>query len=163
MNELDQAKRALNHLSSGEWAIFGGAAWILVVDFIIGNRITQDYFSSVSLIVAPLALGVLAALFVKHGGQQSPSNSLYPSTLNAASVGIVVFAALDLLNGIVNEFSSSGEFYEITLYIAAATILAGMMMMRQSSDVSPDDATDGLSNPGATRADDATPEPPAEQ
>ncbi len=135
MNVIDQAKRVLESLSPGEWAISGGAAWILVVDFIIGSEITQDYFTGVSLIVAPLALALLAAVFMRYSGEQSASNSLYPSTANAAGVGIIVFAALDLLNGLVNEFSSSGEFYEITLYIAAAAILVGMMQTRQGQVV----------------------------
>lgn len=132
MSAADQIKRVFDNLSQGEWAVSIGAAWILIVDFVIGNRITQDYFVSVTLIVAPLSLALLVAVFVKHGGNHSPANSLYPSTVNAAGIGIVVFSALDLLNGLANEFSSSGEFYEITLYVASAAILLGLVQMRQS-------------------------------
>lgn len=132
MDVNEQTQRIVKALAPGEWLAGAGAAWILVVDFVIGNRISEDYFATVLIIVAPLSLALLAAVVVKHGGNESVWNSLYPATLNAAGVGIIVFAALDLLNGLVNEFSSSGEFYEITLYIAAAAVLVGMVQLSRS-------------------------------
>ena len=133
MDANEQAQRILNGLTPGEWLVAAGAAWILVVDYLIGVTITEDYWSGILLIAAPLSLALLAAVLVKHSGNESAWNHLYPATVNAAGVGIVVFVVLDLLNGIANDFSSSGEFYEITLYIAAAVILGGMIQMRQQS------------------------------
>lgn len=42
-----------------------------------------------------------------------------------------MLAVLDLLNGLFNQFGSSGRFYEITFYLAAAAIGAGAWMVRQ--------------------------------
>jgi hypothetical protein len=133
MNSENQMQDIFQRLTTGEWLVTAGAAWIFIVDYIIGNRITQDHFVSVQTIIAPLSLLVLLAVWVKHGGKESVWNTLYPATLNAAGVLIVVFVALDLLNGLANEFSSSGEFYEITLYIAGAVILGGLVSSAQSS------------------------------
>lgn len=119
-------------ISVGEWILCAGAAWILLVDFTVGNRLQEEYFASVLLIVAPLSLFTLMAVYANASGS-SPFNGLYPGTVNAAGIGIVVFAALDLLNGLANEFSDSGEFYEITFYLAAVAVLGGLIQMRQES------------------------------
>ena len=109
-----------------------GAAWILIVDFFIGNRIQEEYFATVILVAAPLSLAILLAVWAQAANNGSSWNSLYPGSVMAAGIGIVVFTVMDLINGIANEFSQSGEFYEITLYIAAAVILFGMVQIRQS-------------------------------
>lgn len=128
------ASEVFNKLSTAEWIISAGAAWILVVVYFIGNRIQYEYFSSVQVIVAPLSLAVLLAIFVRHGGNESAWTKLYPGTVNLAGVVIVAFAVMDLFNGLANDFSESGEFYEITLYVAAAVIGGGLFQLRQESD-----------------------------
>ena len=55
--------------------------------------------------------------------------SLYPWIAVTATWGIVVFAALDLLNGLVDEFV--GSFYETTLYLSAAAGGAGAYLHGQ--------------------------------
>jgi len=120
-------------LSTAEWMISAGAAWILVVVFFIGNRIQYEYFASVQTIVAPLSLVVLLAIFGRHGGGESAWNKLYPGTVNLAGLVIVAFVVMDLFNGLANDFSDSGEFYEITLYVAAAVIGGGLFQLRQEA------------------------------
>jgi len=128
------SNEVFNNLSTAEWIISAGAAWILVVVYLIGNRIQYEYFASVLVLVAPLSLAVLLAVFVRNGGNESAWNKLYPGTVNLAGVVIVAFVALDLLNGLANDFSDSGEFYEITLYIAAAVMAGGLFQLRQEAD-----------------------------
>ncbi len=126
-----QPGEVFNNLSTAEWMIAAGSAWILVVVYLIGNRIQYEYFASVQLIAAPLSLAVLLAVFVRNAGNESAWNKLYPGTVNLAGVVIVAFVAMDLLNGLANDFSESGEFYEITLYIAAAVMAVGLFQLRQ--------------------------------
>ena len=106
----------------------GAAAWIFVVVFVIGNRLATDYSTSVAVIGALLSLIVLASTYaakMDKGGL----GSLYPWIAVMATWGIVVFAALDLLNGLVDEFV--GSFYETTLYLAAAAGGAGAYLHGQ--------------------------------
>lgn len=107
----------ISKLSLSELLIGGGAAWIFVVVFIVGNRLTADYSTSVAVIGALLSLIVLGSAYaakMDKGGL----GTLYPWIAVTATWGIVVFVALDVLNGLTNEFV--GSFYEATVYLAAA-------------------------------------------
>lgn len=121
----------LANLKPNEMLIAAGAAWILVVVYVLGDRLTEDYGAGVLLIVAPMAAALLFAVGAKHGGRESAWNSLYPASINALGSLIVLFLALDILNGLSDDFSSSGEFYEITMYVAGAAILGGVVFRDQ--------------------------------
>ena len=131
MNDT-QPGEVLNNLTPAEWIITAGAAWILFVDFFIGNRIQEEYFATVLIVAAPLSLVLLLAVIVRNGAE-SAWNGLYPGTVNAAGIVIIVFTVMDLFNGLTNEFSQSGEFYEITFYIAVAVIAVGLFQLRQQA------------------------------
>ncbi len=128
-----QPGEVFNNLSTGEWIIAAGAAWILFVDFFIGNRIQEEYFATVLIVSAPVSLVMLMAVIVRNGGTESAWNGLYPGTVNAAGIVIITFTVMELFNGLTNEFSQSGEFYEITSYIAAVVIAVGLFQLRQQT------------------------------
>jgi hypothetical protein len=131
MTEAQSGNDLLNSLSPGEWAVSAGALWILVVNYLVGYTIQEEYGTWLTQFTAPLSIAILLAVFVKNNGKTSAWNGLYPGTVFAAGIGIVFFTAADLLNGLVNDFSQSGEFYEITAYLAAAAVAFGIWSIQQ--------------------------------
>jgi hypothetical protein len=124
----------LSNLSTAEMLIGGGAAWIFVVDYLIGSRIAWDYGASTT--ASMLSLAILAAIWFYPRGGDAAWKSMYGTVLLVAGWGVVVLAGLDLVNGLINDnfSSSSGRFYEVTYYIAAAVIGMGAIQMRSQSD-----------------------------
>ena len=119
-------------LSTGEMILGVSAVWIFLVVYVLGNRIADDYGNSaVSAPAAMVSLGIVAAIFYYHKGGEGSWRDLYPWIAVVAAWGVVVLLGLDLLDGIVNDFSSSGEFYEITAYLAAAAMGVGAYMVGQ--------------------------------
>lgn len=126
------AKGMMGTLSTGEIVLGLSAVWIFLVVYVIGNRLANEYGnSSVAVPAAMLSLGIVAAIFYYHNGSEGSWRSLYPWIAVVAAWGVVVLLGLDLLDGIVNDFSSSGEFYEITAYLAAVGLGVGAYMVGQ--------------------------------
>jgi hypothetical protein len=124
-------KNVFDSLTNGEKVLGVAAAWLFLINYVLGNRITDDYYGTVVVWVSMLALGILTAIYFYHFGKDAAWHALYPWMARVAAWGIVVLAVLDLLNGILHEFSTSGRFYEITFYIAAAVMGAALYLMRQ--------------------------------
>jgi hypothetical protein len=119
--------------STGEMILAGSATWIFLVVYVLGNRITDDYGNSaVAVPSAMAALAIAAGVFFYNRGGSGSWRSLYPWLVVVLAWGIVVLAALDLLDSIINDFSSSGEFFEITYYIAAAGLAVGAWQVGQA-------------------------------
>lgn len=133
MNAQEQLGQMVRSLKTNEWLLVAGAAWIFIVDYIIGNRIDYEYSSTALIIVAPLSAVLLLAVWAKHSSTDSAWSPLLPGLTTVAAILIVTFVGLDLLNGLFNDFTSHGEFYEITLYLAGAAVLAGLVLPQQSS------------------------------
>lgn len=127
------AKGKLGAFSTGELILGLSAAWIFLVVYVIGNRLADDYGnSSVAVPAAMVSLGIVAAIYFYNSGGDGSWRSLYPWIAIVAAWGVVVLLGLDLLDGIINNFSSSGEFYEITAYIAAAAMAGGAYLVGQN-------------------------------
>ena len=129
------AQQVFGSLTVGELVLAGGALWIFFVVYVIGNRLADDYGnSSVMVPSAMVSLGILAAIYFNSRGGDGEWRKLYPWIVVVGAWGVVVLLALDLLDGIVNDFSSSGEFYEITAYLAAIAMAIGAWMIGQRED-----------------------------
>ena len=98
MKAQEQLGQMVRSLKTNEWLLVAGAAWIFIVNYIIGKQLDYEYASSGLIIVAPLSAVLLLAVWAKHGGKDSGWNALYPGIINAAAMLIVTFVALDLLN-----------------------------------------------------------------
>ena len=131
MNETGSGANIFEDWSPGEWMLAGAAAWILVVDYLFGFIIQEEYGSALLDFTAPLSLAVVVAIFVRHGAKGSKWNDLYPATIRAAAIGIAFFTAGDVLNSLANEFTENGEFYEITAYLAGAVAAVGAFQLGQ--------------------------------
>jgi hypothetical protein len=129
--DLPVEKNVFDSLTTGEKVLGGAAAWLFIIDYVIGNRLTDSWLDSVVVWVGMLSLGIVLAIYFHHFGREAIWHPFYPWLIQVAAWGIVVLAVLDLLNGIFNEFGRSGRFYEITFYLAAAAIGAGAWMVRQ--------------------------------
>jgi len=123
-------KGFFGRLSTGEMILALGAAWIFVVVFVIGNRFYEDYDTSVLVMVTPMVMAILAAMYLYHAGGDGSWRSLYPGLVVAVAWGVVILVALDLLNGFTNSFKT-GEFYETTLYIATVAMAVGAYQVGQ--------------------------------
>jgi hypothetical protein len=126
------ASGMLGNLSTGEKLIGGGAAWLFVINYVIGSRIAWDYGASTT--ASMLALGILAAIYFNPRGGDAAWKGLYKTILVVAAWGIAVLAGLDVLNGLINDnfAGSSGRFYEVTYYVAAAVMAFGAYQMSQA-------------------------------
>jgi hypothetical protein len=129
--ELPVEKNVFDSLTTGEKVLGGAAAWLFIVDYVIGNRLTDSWLGSVAVWVAMLSLAIVLSMYFYHFGKEAAWHPFYPWLARVAAWGIVVLAVLDLLNGLLNQFGSSGRFYEITFYLAAAAVGAGAWMVRQ--------------------------------
>ena len=119
--------------STGEMILAGSAAWIFLVVYVLGDRIADEYFNSgVSVPSAMASLAIVAGIYFYNKGGSGSWRSLYPWLVVVLAWGVAVLAGLDLLDGIINDFSSSGEFYEITYYIAAAGLAGGAWQIGQA-------------------------------
>lgn len=126
----DTTSGILGKLTTAELLMTGAAAWIFLIVYVTGDRITFDYSTSAGTLGALLSLVALATTFsakMEKGGL----GAHYPWLARTAIWGIAVFAVLDLINGLANDFV--GSFYETTLYIAAAAGAAGAYLHTQES------------------------------
>ena len=127
------ASGMMGKLSTGEMLLGIGAAWIFLVVYVIGDRISSDYGGAVLDVLAVLCLIVLASMYFSKADGDSGWKAHYPWVAVTAAWGVVILAALDLLHSVANDFTSSGEFYEITLYIAAAVVALGAYQLKNES------------------------------
>lgn len=130
-SDVPAEKNVFDTLTNGEKVLGAAAAWLFIINYVIGDRLTESWRSSVSVWVAMLALVIMVAMYLHHFGRDAIWHPFYPTVVRAAAWGIVVLAVLDLLNGVFNDFGTSGRIYWVTFYIASATIGAGAYMMRQ--------------------------------
>ena len=129
--DLPVEKNVFDAHTNGEKVLGSAAAWLFIIDYVIGNRLTDSWLGSVAVWVAMLSFFIVVAMYLHHFGRDAIWHPFYPTLIQAAAWGIVVLAVLDLLNGLFNQFGSSGRFYEITFYLAAAAIGTGAWMVRQ--------------------------------
>ena len=126
------ASGMMGKMSTGELLMGLGAAWIFLVDYVIGNRLADDYYGSVALMVAMLALIVLVSMYFSKADGDSGWKAHYPWVATTVVWGILTLAVLDVLNGLINDnfYSGSAAFYEITFYVAAAVAAFGAYQVK---------------------------------
>lgn len=129
--ELPAEKNIFDTLTTGEKALGAAAAWLFIINYVVGNRLTESWQGSIVVWVSMLALGIVVAMYLHHFGREAIWHPYYPTLTRVAAWGIVVLGVLDLLSAIFNNFPPSGRFYWITFYLATAAIGTGAYLMRQ--------------------------------
>ncbi len=129
-DEAPAEKNVFDTLTNGEKVLGAAAAWLFIINYVIGNRLIEDWVGSVSVWIAMLSLLILVAMYLHHFGSDAIWHPFYPTLAQAAAWGIVVLAFLDLANGVFNDFGSSWFFWG-AFYIASAAVGVGAYLMRQ--------------------------------
>lgn len=127
----ESAKNTMNQLSSGERLIAIGALLILVIDWLIGTLILDDYgLSNISVLIP---IGLLAAMYFYYSGAESSWHALYGTIIRVgawAMVIIAVYAAIDDTLITSNRFSGATMFYELVFYAAGVLFAVGAWQLR---------------------------------
>ena len=130
-DEAPAEKNVFDTLGNSEKVLGAATAWLFFINYIVGNRITEEYGGSVTVWVSMLSLWILVVMYLYHFGRDAVWHPFYPRLVRVAAWGIVVLAFLDLINGVFNSFSASGRFFEIAFFLASAAIAVGLYLMRR--------------------------------
>ena len=77
----------MGKMSTGELLMSLGAAWILVVVYVIGNRIASDFGNSMLVTASLLSLLVLGSGYAANSGKGGGLGSVYPMGSRGGHLG----------------------------------------------------------------------------
>jgi hypothetical protein len=127
---MDSAKNMMGQLSNGERLIALGALLILVVDWLIGTLILDDYgLSNISVLIP---IGLLAAMYFHYNGSKS-EHSHYGTIVRVGSWAMAIIAVYALIDDTIitsNRYAGATMFYELVFYAAGALFAVGAWQMR---------------------------------
>jgi hypothetical protein len=124
-------QNTINQLSSGERLIAIGALLILVVDWLVGTLILDEY--GLSNITVLIPIGILAAMYFYYSGTESPWHHLYGTIVKVgawAMVIITVYALIDDTLITSNRYSGATLFFELVFYAAGIFFAVGAWQLR---------------------------------
>ena len=131
-NELQEsAQKMVSQLSSGERLIAIGALLILVICWLIGTLLLDDYgLSNISVLIP---IGVLAAMYFYYSGSESPWYPLYGTIVKVGAWAMAIIALYALIDDTLitsNRFSGATLFYELVFYAAGVLFAIGAWQLR---------------------------------
>jgi hypothetical protein len=129
----ESAKNMMGQLGTGERLIAIGALLILVICWLIGTLLLDDYgLSNISVLIP---IGVLAAMYFYYNGKTSAWHSLYGTIVKVGSWAMAIIALYALIDDTLitsNRYEGATFFYE--LVFIAAGILFGVGAWQMRSD-----------------------------
>jgi hypothetical protein len=131
-NEIQEsAKNMMGQLSSGERLIAIGALLILVICWLIGTLLLDDYgLSNISVLIP---IGVIAAMYFYYNGPTSAWHSLYGTIVKVGSWAMAIIALYALLDDTLitsNRYEGATLFYELVFITAGVLFGIGAWQMR---------------------------------
>ncbi len=121
----ESAKKIVNQLTGGERLIAIGALLILVINWLIGTLILDDW--GVAYIGVLIPIGILAAMYFYYSGPEASWHPLYGTIVKVGAWAIAIVAVYDLIDDTLitsSRYTGTGLFYELVFY--AAGILSGI-------------------------------------
>jgi len=131
-NELQEsAQKVVNQLSSGERLVAIGALLILVICWLIGTLLLDDYgLSNISVLIP---IGVLAAMYFYYNGSTAAWHSLYGTIVKVGSWAMAIIALYALIDDTLitsNRFDGATLFYELVFIAAGVLFGIGAWQLR---------------------------------
>jgi hypothetical protein len=131
-NELQaSAQNMMSQLSSGERLIAIGALLILVICWLIGTLLLDDYgLSNISVLIP---IGVLAAMYFYYNGSTAAWHSLYGTIVKVGSWAMAIIALYALIDDTLitsNRYDGATLFYELVFIAAGVLFGIGAWQLR---------------------------------
>lgn len=131
-DEIQEAVRNVsNQLTGGERLIAGAVLLILVVDWLLGVLILDDYGLAKSEVLIPF--GLLAAMYFYYSGKDAPWHPLYGTIVKVGAWAIAIMAFYDFVDDTLIEsvrYSGARLFYELVFYAAGVLAAVGAWQLR---------------------------------
>ncbi len=135
-DELQEAaKEMANQLSGPERLIAIGALLVLVVDWVIGTLLLDDYGLSHLSVVVPI--GLLAAMYRYYSGSSdAPWYPLYGTIVKVGAWAMAIIAVYDFIDDTLitsRRYSGSTLFFALVFYAAGVLFGMGAWQMRHDT------------------------------
>lgn len=127
----EAAKSTISQLSSGERLIAIAALLVLVIDWLLGTLILDDYgLSNISVLIP---IGLLVTMFFYYTGRESSWHPLYGTILKVGAWAMAIIALYALIDETLitsSRYSGAALFYELVFYAAGILFGIGAWQMR---------------------------------
>lgn len=127
----ESAKKTVGQLSSGERLIAIGALLILVVDWLLGTLILDEYgLSNISVLIP---IGILVTMFFYYSGREASWHPLYGTIIKVGAWAMVIIAVYALIDETLitsSRYSGATLFFELVFYAAGILFGIGAWQMR---------------------------------
>ncbi|MCZ7532790.1 MAG: hypothetical protein M5U23_05210 [Acidimicrobiia bacterium] len=131
-NDLSASAMSVSgQLTAGERLIAIGALLILVVCWLLGTLILDDY--SLANISVLLPIGILGAMYFYYSGPKKAWHPLYGTIVRVSAWAIAIIAVYGFIDDMIiasNRPDGAWLFYEITFWVAGALCAVGAWQIR---------------------------------
>lgn len=128
---VEAIQEVRSKLSGSERLIALGALIVLVVDWVLGTLILDEYGLSNISVLIPVA--ILAAMYFYYTGSQAPWHPLYGTIVKAGAWALAIIAVYGLIDDTIitsSRFSGLTMLFEVLLYVSGALCAVGAWQMR---------------------------------
>lgn len=128
---LEAVKNVSNQLTGAERLIAGGSLLILVVDWLLGTLLFDDYGLANTSVLIPV--GLLAAMYLYYSGSERVWHPFYGTLLRTGAWAMVIIGIYDFVDDTLitsNRFDGATLFYELVFYAAAVMFAMGAWQLR---------------------------------
>jgi hypothetical protein len=125
------AKNVSSQLTSGERLVAIGALLVLVVCWVLGTLILDEYGLSNTSVLIPI--GVLAAMYFYYSGKKAAWHALYGTVVKVGAWAMAIIAFYALIDDTIitsNRYSGATLLFELTFYVAGALFAVGAWQLR---------------------------------
>ena len=131
-DELQEAvKNVSDQLTGGERLIAIGALLILILPWLLGTLILDEYGLSNSSVLIPV--GLLAAMYLYYTAAEAPWHPLYGTIVKAGAWSIAIIAVYDIVDDTLitgNRFNGWTLFFALVFYVAGALCAVGAWQLK---------------------------------
>jgi hypothetical protein len=130
----EAAGSTVSQLSSGERLIAIAALLVLVIDWLLGTLILDDYgLSNISVLIP---IGLLVTMFFYYSGRESSWHPLYGTILKVGAWAMAIIALYALIDDTLitsSRYSGATLVYELVFYGAGVVFGIGAWQLRDDT------------------------------